>query len=91
MIPPEGTPVNITFTGGENFNVDKSLNSYITASLRAYVSDDEYIESELRLTVQANVSMNQTVIWCGIGDIGNESVNVHVNSSGSFSFFELII
>ena len=85
-MPPEGNTVNITFNGDENFNEDKSLNSYITASLRAYTSD-EYIESELRLTVQANISMNQTVIWCGIGNIGNESANVYVNLSGKLQYF----
>ncbi len=49
---------------------------------------DEYIESIIILTVVRNVSLNNSIIQCSIGDLDRMSRNVFVNSSGNTSIID---
>ncbi len=76
-------PINITYDNTSTLDDVNNLNSFITTSLDQY-RNDEYAESTLQLTLQANVPTNQTKLECTIGNIGNDSVFKFVNSSGEW-------
>lgn len=82
VILPGHIPINITYDNTSDNNSVDNLNSVIITSLTEYISN-EYIESTLILTLQANVSTNQTKLDCLIKGLGNESAVVFVNSSGT--------
>lgn len=81
---PGQVPRNITYYDNTSDNSVDSLNSLTSTLLAEYIGN-EYVESTLILTLQANISANQTVLWCGIGDLGYDSIVVTTNSSGKLT------
>ena len=57
------------------------LNMNISSTLIEYRSD-EFIESEIVLTVLQNISMNGTILECQSEHLANQSVIVNVNTAG---------
>ncbi len=72
-------PINITFSNTTD-RFDRLPNFFHT-SLTGFMSE-EYIESILQLTLQAGIPANQTKLECIIEGLGNDSIQIFVNSSG---------
>lgn len=77
---PGETPVDISYYNGTFFDDTAGLNGFLTSSLTEYTSN-EYIESILEITVQANSSTDQLMLQCLIEGLGNDSSYVLINSS----------
>ena len=75
------TPIDIAYYNEtSDFGSVPSLNGYFTSSLTRYTSD-EYIESTLVITVQPDASSYQFLLQCLIESLGNDSIDVLINSS----------
>ena len=79
--PGQGTFMMLYNDPGQLNSVD-DLGMSITTMLTEY-RRDEFIQSDLVLTVLQNVSMNGTVVECGTEDLASENASVHVNTSGN--------
>ncbi len=75
---PGQMPLTIVYNDTDNMT---RQNGYVSASLTSYTRD-EYIESILTITVQPETSTEHLVLQCSIEDLGNDSSEVLINSSG---------
>ena len=69
------------YTSDSEQNAMDYIGMNITTTLIQYRSD-EYIESEIVLTVLQNVPMNGTLLECRSEDLANIAEVVYVNISG---------
>ena len=79
---PGHVPINYTF-----YDDMSPMNYYLdmntSVNLTQY-EEDEYIESEITLTVLKNVTLNGTVLECSIGpNLDCDTIIVLVNTSGN--------
>ncbi len=80
---PGSMPISITYDDTSRLNDVDNLNSFIRTSLLALESE-EYISSTLDLELQADISINLTIVDCIFSGIVNDSITVLVNSSGNY-------
>ena len=73
------------YVNASKLNTTDFLDMNITTTLTEYMND-EFIESEIVLTVLRNVSMNGTVLECQSEDLAGEIGIVNVNSAGNESY-----
>ncbi len=78
---PGQDTIMILYTNGSDLNTVNYLDIGITTTLTEYRSDD-FIGSQLILTVLQNLSMNGTLLECRSEDLSNVSERVYVNTSG---------
>ena len=82
--------LNITYDNTSNINDPHSLHNIVSTTLTRFISD-EYVESILNLTVTHDIPIhNQTKIECIIENLGNDTVNVLINTSGSQGFLLIL-
>ena len=78
---PGYMPINYTFyddMSPANYNLDMNTSINLTQ-----YEEDEYIESEITLTVLKNVTLNGTVLECSIGpNLDRDTIIVLLNASG---------
>ena len=84
----------VTFPGQEAITMSYIDNSYlnsvvlldvnVSTTLTQYIMD-EFIESEIVLTVLQNISMNGTLLECRSEDLASKNLTVFVNTSGKSS------
>ena len=74
-------PVTIRYDNTSNLNNINFFSIGVDTILTLYKSD-EYIESIIIFTVVKNVSLNNSIIQCNIGDLDRNSANVFINTSG---------
>ena len=78
---PEQMPVNITYF---NHTDDiESLNNYITTTVTDF-SRDEFIHSTLEIRIQEGISIDQIVLECSIGVLGDDNTTVLINTSSKY-------
>ena len=79
---PGHMPINYTFyddMSPTNYNLDMNTSVNLTQ-----YEDDQYIESEITLTVLKNVTLNGTVLECSIApNLDRDTITVLVNTSGN--------
>ncbi len=83
VILPGQMSFNVTYYGG--FENRTRLNSYISTYLTGFRSD-EFIHSTLEVTVRPDIPTDQIMLECSIGDLGNHTSTVFINTSGEYSF-----
>ena len=71
------------YTNASDRNAVSYLDMDTTTTLTQY-RNDEFVESEIVLTVLQGVPMNGTVLVCMSEDLASEYEVVHVNTSGKF-------
>ena len=75
---PDNTTISIIFDEDSEINITGNF-----ISTRLEFSNNSYIESTLEFTIQDNdiflYNNKMVLIWCGIGDIENDSVTAVVN------------
>ena len=76
---PGYAPVNTTYNG--TFDGVTNLNPYITTTLDFFESD-AYISSTLKIVLQADIVIDQTLVECFINGLGNSSLITFINTSG---------
>ena len=74
-------PITILYFNSSNLNIENRLDMNVVTTLTQF-KRDEFIESELNLTVLFNVSMNGTLLECRSENLNNEVDTVYVNTSG---------
>ncbi len=79
---PGQITITILYTNNSDQNAVNYLPMNLTARLTQY-KNNEYVESDIQLTVLRNVSMNGTVLECRSEDLASEHEIVHINTSGN--------
>ena len=82
-------PINFTYNRSSSIlwidhldmNISITLLNFTTTSLTEYVNE-EFIESMLIFTVLENVTMNGTIVECGIANLHNDTATLFANTSG---------
>jgi phage-related protein len=80
-IPGEET-FSTKYNGSSDVNSVSYLGSNVTTTLTVF-TDQEYIESTIKLTVLDYLDMNGTVLECGSAHLDSEVTIVYINKSGT--------
>ena len=78
--------ITIHYTNDSDWNAMSYLDMNITTTLTQYRSD-EFVESEIVLTVLQGVPMNGTVLECRSEDLASANEVVYVNTSGRLFWY----
>ena len=74
-------PLNITYDSSSDIDISNYLGMNISLALRVF--SNEYIESEIVLTVVDDVDLDGTELECSIApDLDTYTITVYVNTSG---------
>ena len=79
---PGQEAITMSYINDSYLNVVVLLDVNVTTTLTQYIMD-EFIESEIVLTVLQNISMNGTLLECSSEDLTSEMDIVYVDTSGT--------
>lgn len=82
-------PIFFKYDNASNLNITYELGVGIKTVLTTFIREevlnyeDVYLDSTIIFTVQANISLNDSLLECNNGKLSNDTSSLLVNTSGT--------